>query len=60
MQSASSILSYPWVSRSNSAHVARSFMNSGTGVTVDHSAGQEQDEWMSAVLVNVGPSVSHH
>ncbi len=39
------------------AHVARSFMNSGSGVTVDHSAEQERDERMSVALVDVGLDV---
>ena len=39
------------------AHVARAFMNSGSGITMDHSAGQERDERMSVALVDVGPSV---
>ncbi|KAI0265104.1 patched family-domain-containing protein [Gloeopeniophorella convolvens] len=40
------------------AHVARAFMNSGTGLPVDHPAGQkERDERMWTALVDVGPSV---
>ncbi|KAI0306903.1 multidrug efflux transporter AcrB transmembrane domain-containing protein [Multifurca ochricompacta] len=39
------------------AHVARAFMNSNAGLTVDHPLGQERDERMSAALVDVGPSV---
>jgi len=39
------------------AHVARAFMNSGPGLTMDHPMGQERDERMSAALVDVGPSV---
>lgn len=41
------------------AHVARSFMSAGTGLPVDHPAGQkERDERMWTALVDVGPSVS--
>ncbi|KAG5221192.1 patched family-domain-containing protein [Salix suchowensis] len=41
------------------AHVARAFMNTGSGLPVDHPAGQrERDERMWTALVDVGPSVS--
>jgi Niemann-Pick C1 protein len=41
------------------AHVARAFMSAGSGLPVDHPAGQkERDERMWAALVDVGPSVS--
>jgi Niemann-Pick C1 protein len=41
------------------AHVARAFMSAGTGLPVDHPAGQkERDERMWTALVDVGPSVS--
>lgn len=41
------------------AHVARAFMNAGSGLPVDHPAGQkERDERMWTALVDVGPSVS--
>ena len=40
------------------AHVARAFMSAGTGLPVDHPAGQkERDERMWIALVDVGPSV---
>ncbi|KAF4602307.1 hypothetical protein EYR40_005512 [Pleurotus pulmonarius] len=40
------------------AHVARAFMNTGSGLPVDHPAGQrERDERMWTALVDVGPSV---
>ncbi|KAF7793633.1 hypothetical protein EIP86_004748 [Pleurotus ostreatoroseus] len=40
------------------AHVARAFMSAGTGLPVDHPAGQkERDERMWSALVDVGPSV---
>ncbi|KAI0068877.1 multidrug efflux transporter AcrB transmembrane domain-containing protein [Artomyces pyxidatus] len=40
------------------AHVARAFMTSGSGLPVDHPAGQkERDERMWTALVDVGPSV---
>jgi Niemann-Pick C1 protein len=40
------------------AHLARAFMNAGTGLPVDHPAGQkERDERMYTALVDVGPSV---
>ncbi|PSS35438.1 hypothetical protein PHLCEN_2v1593 [Hermanssonia centrifuga] len=40
------------------AHVARAFMSSGSGLPVDHPAGQkERDERMWTALVDVGPSV---
>ncbi|KAJ8518364.1 hypothetical protein ONZ45_g4551 [Pleurotus djamor] len=40
------------------AHVARAFMNTGSGLPVDHAAGQrERDERMWTALVEVGPSV---
>ncbi|KAF5369963.1 hypothetical protein D9758_001274 [Tetrapyrgos nigripes] len=40
------------------AHVARAFMNAGSGLPVDHPAGQkERDERMWTALVDVGPSV---
>jgi Niemann-Pick C1 protein len=45
------------------AHLARAFMNAGTGLPVDHPAGQkERDERMYTALVDVGPSVCllHH
>ena len=41
------------------AHIARAFMSAGTGLPVDHPAGQkERDERMWTALVDVGPSVS--
>jgi len=41
------------------AHVARAFMNVGSGLPVDHPTGQrERDERMGIALVDVGPSVS--
>lgn len=41
------------------AHVARAFMSAGSGLPVDHPAGQkERDERMWIALVDVGPSVS--
>lgn len=41
------------------AHVARAFMNVGSGLPVDHPEGQkERDERMGLALVDVGPSVS--
>ena len=41
------------------AHVARAFMSAGSGLPVDHPAGQkERDERMWTALVDVGPSVS--
>ena len=41
------------------AHVARAFMSTGSGLPVDHPAGQkERDERMWTALVDVGPSVS--
>lgn len=41
------------------AHVARAFMNSGSGLPLDHPKGQkERDERMWTALVDVGPSVS--
>ena len=41
------------------AHVARAFMNVGSGLPVDHPSGQkERDERMGIALVDVGPSVS--
>jgi len=40
------------------AHVARSFMSVGSGLPIDHPAGQkERDERMWTALVDVGPSV---
>jgi len=40
------------------AHVARAFMNVGSGLPVDHPSGQkERDERMGIALVDVGPSV---
>ncbi|TFY72100.1 hypothetical protein EVG20_g909 [Dentipellis fragilis] len=40
------------------AHVARAFMSSGSGLAVDHPAGQkERDERMWTALIDVGPSV---
>lgn len=40
------------------AHVARAFMSAGSGLPVDHPAGQrERDERMWMALVDVGPSV---
>ena len=42
------------------AHVARAFMNVGSGLPVDHPSGQkERDERMGIALVDVGPSVSY-
>jgi Niemann-Pick C1 protein len=41
------------------AHVARAFMSAGSGLPMDHPAGQkERDERMWTALVDVGPSVS--
>lgn len=41
------------------AHIARAFMNAGSGLPMDHPAGQkERDERMWTALVDVGPSVS--
>lgn len=41
------------------AHVARAFMSAGSGLPIDHPAGQkERDERMWTALVDVGPSVS--
>jgi Niemann-Pick C1 protein len=41
------------------AHIARAFMSAGSGLPVDHPAGQkERDERMWTALVDVGPSVS--
>lgn len=41
------------------AHVARAFMSAGSGLPVDHPAGQkERDERMWTALVDVGPAVS--
>jgi Niemann-Pick C1 protein len=41
------------------AHIARAFMSTGSGLPVDHPAGQkERDERMWMALVDVGPSVS--
>ncbi|KAI0687215.1 multidrug efflux transporter AcrB transmembrane domain-containing protein [Cytidiella melzeri] len=40
------------------AHVARAFMSCGSGLPMDHPAGQkERDERMVTALVDVGPSV---
>lgn len=40
------------------AHIARAFMSAGSGLPVDHPAGQkERDERMWTALVDVGPSV---
>ncbi|KAF5388272.1 hypothetical protein D9615_000178 [Tricholomella constricta] len=40
------------------AHVARAFMSAGSGLPIDHPAGQkERDERMWTALVDVGPSV---
>ncbi|OCH92884.1 multidrug efflux transporter AcrB transmembrane domain-containing protein [Obba rivulosa] len=40
------------------AHVARAFMSAGSGLPVDHPAGQkERDERMWTAMVDVGPSV---
>ncbi|KAF7971767.1 hypothetical protein HWV62_19943 [Athelia sp. TMB] len=40
------------------AHVARAFMSAGSGLPVDHPAGQkERDERMWTALVDVGPSI---
>lgn len=40
------------------AHVARAFMSAGSGLPVEHLAGQkERDERMWTALVDVGPSV---
>lgn len=42
------------------AHIARAFMSAGSGLPMDHPAGQrERDERMWTALVDVGPSVSH-
>jgi Niemann-Pick C1 protein len=41
------------------AHIARAFMSAGSGLPMDHPAGQrERDERMWTALVDVGPSVS--
>ncbi|PPQ69386.1 hypothetical protein CVT24_001655 [Panaeolus cyanescens] len=40
------------------AHIARAFMNVGSGLPIDHPSGQkERDERMWTALVDVGPSV---
>ncbi|KAG6837520.1 hypothetical protein H0H93_007701 [Arthromyces matolae] len=40
------------------AHVARAYMSAGSGLPVDHPAGQkERDERMWTALVDVGPSI---
>jgi Niemann-Pick C1 protein len=40
------------------AHIAKAFMSAGSGLPVDHPAGQkERDERMWTALVDVGPSV---
>ncbi|KAF9008709.1 multidrug efflux transporter AcrB transmembrane domain-containing protein [Cyathus striatus] len=40
------------------AHIARAFMSAGSGLPVDHPAGQkERDERMWTAMVDVGPSV---
>ena len=40
------------------AHIARAFMSAGSGLPVDHPAGEkERDERMWTALVDVGPSV---
>jgi Niemann-Pick C1 protein len=40
------------------AHIARAFMSAGSGLPIDHPAGQkERDERMWTALVDVGPSV---
>ncbi|KAH0587421.1 hypothetical protein H2248_006210 [Termitomyces sp. 'cryptogamus'] len=40
------------------AHVARAFMSAGSGLPIDHPAGQkERDERMWTALVDIGPSV---
>ncbi|KAL0949555.1 hypothetical protein HGRIS_009604 [Hohenbuehelia grisea] len=40
------------------AHIARAFMSAGSGLPIDHPAGQrERDERMYTALVDVGPSV---
>jgi len=40
------------------AHVARAFMNVGSGLPIDHPSGQkERDERMGIALIDVGPSV---
>lgn len=40
------------------AHVARAFMSAGSGLPIDHPAGQkERDERMWTALTDVGPSV---
>ncbi|KAJ6510044.1 patched family-domain-containing protein [Mycena vitilis] len=40
------------------AHIARAFMSAGSGLPMDHPAGQrERDERMWTALVDVGPSV---
>jgi Niemann-Pick C1 protein len=42
------------------AHIARAFMSAGSGLPIDHPAGQkERDERMYTALVDVGPSVSN-
>ena len=41
------------------AHIARAFMSAGSGLSVDHAAGQkDRDERMWVALIDVGPSVS--
>jgi Niemann-Pick C1 protein len=41
------------------AHIARAFMSAGSGLPIDHPAGQkERDERMWTALVDVGPSVT--
>ena len=41
------------------AHIARAFMSAGSGLPVDHAAGQkDRDERMWVALIDVGPSVS--
>jgi Niemann-Pick C1 protein len=40
------------------AHVARAFMSTGSGLPLDHPAGQkERDDRMFTALIDVGPSV---
>ncbi|CAK5275780.1 unnamed protein product [Mycena citricolor] len=40
------------------AHISRAFMSAGSGLPIDHPAGQkERDERMWTALVDVGPSV---
>lgn len=42
------------------SHIARAFMSAGTGLPIDHPAGQkERDERIWTALVDVGPSVSY-